>query len=137
MLQRERRPGTSCQSCSSVQFGALRARPDLPTVRPSLAKTRTVCASLHRGQRCVLVSFIWYSSVYLNGKKTLPVSPAADTTEGFWLVDEIQRDCKQLVLLCNANVSPVNSRRHRWLASGSIYSPDLQTPLPSLQCCFY
>lgn len=81
MLQRERRPGTGCQSCSSVQFGALRARPDLPTVCPSLAKTHTVCASLHRGQRCVLVSFMRYS--YLNGK-TLSVSPAADTTDDLW-----------------------------------------------------
>lgn len=47
VLQRERRSGTGCQSCSSVQVGALRARPDLSTVRPSLGKTLSMCASLH------------------------------------------------------------------------------------------
>ena len=57
MLERERRPGAGCQSRSPVQAGALRARADLPTVRPGVGETLTVCAYLHGGQRGVLVSF--------------------------------------------------------------------------------
>lgn len=56
MLQRERPTGTGCESGSSVQIRALRARDDLPAVRPGVGETLPVCATLHGGERCVLVS---------------------------------------------------------------------------------
>lgn len=60
MLQRERQSGPGCQSCASVQAWTLRARPDLPPVRPSLGKTHRLCVPLRCGQRCVLVSVSCY-----------------------------------------------------------------------------
>lgn len=56
MLQRERLSGPGCQSGAPVALVALRAHADLPAVRSGVGETRSVCASLRRGQRCVLVS---------------------------------------------------------------------------------
>lgn len=56
MLQRERRSGPGCQSGAPVALVALRAHADLPAVRSGVGETLSVCASLHCGQRCVLVS---------------------------------------------------------------------------------
>lgn len=44
-----------------------------------------------------------------------------------WSLGGGQRDCKQLVLSYNANVSPVGSIQHRWLAGATIYRHSLQT----------
>lgn len=55
MLQRERQPGAGSQNRASVQTGALRARPDLPSVSPGVGETHSVRATLRYGQRRVLV----------------------------------------------------------------------------------
>lgn len=56
MLRREGQSGPGCQSGAPVQAWTLRARPDLPPVRPGLGKTHSVCVPLRCGQPCVLVS---------------------------------------------------------------------------------
>lgn len=77
-------------------------------------------------------STFWWKTCSLSSVCYSVIATFIQTVEALWPLGENQRDCTQLVFLCNANVSPVNSRRHRWLASGTFYSHNLQTLLPSL-----
>lgn len=58
-LQRERRAGPGGESGAPVAAVAPRADADIPTVRAGLGEALPVCAALHRGQCCVLVSHLY------------------------------------------------------------------------------
>lgn len=125
-LQRARRSGPGGESGAPGAAVAPRADADVPAVRAGLGETLPVCAALHRGQRCVLVSNLYLNSqfvpdgVHIIRVKTLnsqyfyvfiyfaPKQPRVDTWDCFCSSAASQRDSGQLLLLCNATVSPVN-----------------------------
>lgn len=61
-LQREGRSRPGGEGGAPVAAVALRADADLPAVRAGVGETLPVCAPLHRGQCCVLVSRLLFSS---------------------------------------------------------------------------